>query len=578
MVKMKSLPLAEPLSHAFQLCRRHFVFAAIFSGIINLLYIVPTLYMLQVYDRVIPARGLMTLLFLTLILLVALGVGSQFDRIRMRLLLRASIQIEDTLTPTLLDATLGRPELPEAKRAMRDFDAVKQLLTSPAMLALFDAPWAPIYLIIAFLLHPLIGALALGAAIVMPLIAWGNERATRPRLDRAQDYAGGVYAEHEALLTGAESVRALGMRRAMVSRQVGARKTILALQADAGLAGSNYYSASKFARQALQSLGLGLGALLAVDNQISAGAVFASSFLISRAISPVEQLIGTWKTIVRARSGLNSLSRLLHVTAIPRTQTILPAPRGAIELDQVTVLNEARDGAILNSISLRAEPGEVVAIVGPSGAGKSTLARIIAGGLIGDRGTVRIDGADTRDWDPERLARHIGFMPQDSRLFAGTIKENVCRFANQIESDMEAVDRKVIEAAEKSNAHWLILTLARGYDHVLGTGGQGLSSGQAQRIALARAVYNSPSVLVLDEPNSHLDGDGDELLRASLARLKAEGMTIFVVSHSRTILPVVDKILLLRDGRVEAYGGRDEILARMTPASIPSVVRRVAQA
>lgn len=571
-------PVAEQISQAFRLCRRHFVYAALFSGLVNLLYIAPTLYMLQVYDRVVPTRGLTTLLFLTLILLGALAISSQLDRIRMRLLLRASVQLEETLTPTLLNASLGRPDLPEATGAMRDFDAVRQALISPAMVALFDAPWMPIYLLVCFLLHPLIGLLALGAAIVMPAIAWANERAVKPKLDGTQRYAASVYARHDALLTGAEAVRALGMRGAMVGRQYEERRAIMAMQADTGMSAGGYYAVSKFTRQALQSLALGLGALLAVDGQISAGAIFASSFLISRAISPIEQLIGTWKSIVRARSGLNSMSRLLVMTHDARTPTQLPAPTGAVEFEQVVVLNAARDGAILNGLSFRAEAGEVVAIVGPSGAGKSTLARLIAGAIRSDRGTVRLDGADMTDWDAERLARHIGFLPQDSRLFAGTIKENICRFDSEIEPDLEKVDAAVIDAAQKTKAHELILKLAQGYDHGLDSNGRGLSAGQAQRIALARAVYGSPSLLVLDEPNSHLDGDGDEHLLAALSQLKAEGKTIFVVSHSRSVLPVVDKILLLRDGRVEAFGARDEVLTRMMPQALPSVVRRVAQA
>jgi ATP-binding cassette subfamily C exporter for protease/lipase len=406
----------------------------------------------------------------------------------MRLLLRASIQVEETLTPVLLNATLGRPDLPEANSAMRDFDAIKQAMISPAVLALFDAPWTPIYLLVCFMLHPLIGLLALCASIVMPGIAWANERAIRPKLEDAQRYAAGVYSRHDALLTGAEAVRALGMRGAMVSRQFEERRTIMAMQADASLSAGSYYAASKFTRQALQSLALGLGALLAVDGQISAGAIFASSFLISRAVSPIEQLTGTWKTIVRARSGLNSISRLLSLTQTLRTPTRLPEPKGAIEVDQLVVLNEARDGAILNGISFRVDAGEVVAIIGQSGAGKSTLARVLAGALQGDRGIVRIDGADMGDWEPERLARHIGFLPQDSRLFAGTIKENICRFDSQIEADQPAVDAAVIEAADKTRAHDLILRLAQGYDHVLSSGGRGLSAGQTQRIALARAA------------------------------------------------------------------------------------------
>jgi ATP-binding cassette subfamily C protein len=318
-------------------------------------------------------------------------------------------------------------------------------------------------------------------------------------------------------------------------------------------------------RLALQSLSLGLGALLAVDNMISAGAIFASSFLIARALQPIEQLIGSWRMIVQARQSHKALEALMAQVPSTIQHTLLPAPRGGISLEGVSVLNEARDRPVLHAVSLTVRPGEIVAVIGPSGAGKSTLVRTIAGAVLPDRGTVRIDEADAQDWDPEQLARHIGYLPQDSALFAGTIAENISRFSIENEEHRVAIDAAVVRAAERVGAAALISRLPNGYDHQLRLGGRGISAGQAQRIALARAVYGDPAILILDEPNAHLDSEGDAALIQALSMLKAEGKTALIVSHKLGILPVVDKILLLRDGRIDLFGSRDEVLAKIAP-------------
>ncbi|MDT8758634.1 type I secretion system permease/ATPase [Sphingomonas psychrotolerans] len=577
-MKMRVERPLSTLRAALALCRRHFVSAAVFSALINLLYIVPTLYMLQVYDRVVPTRGLQTLLFLTMVLLFALGTLSLLDRVRTRLLVRAGVQLDATLAPLILDATLGRPDLPIARQALREFDVMRGTLTGAGILALFDAPWVPIYILVCFLVHPWLGVVAILGCAILPLIAWANERATRSRLDRAQMIASASYANQDALLGSSDSIRALGMRRAMVARQLRQREAMLVAQTEASFAAGGYLTATKFTRLALQSLALGLGALLAVDNLISGGAIFAASFLIARALAPIEQLIGTWKTIVQARQSYQSLNALLEGSVAQPAPTRLPAPLGAVLLEGVTVLNETRDGAILNAVSLRIEPGEVVAIVGPSGAGKSTLARTIAGALPPDRGTIRLDGADTRDWDPEQLARHIGYLPQDSALFGGSVAENIARFAGELGEDRAAIDAAVVTAAGKVGADPLIRRLPNGYDHQLKLGGRGVSAGQAQRIALARAVYGDPRILILDEPNAHLDSEGDAALVAALAALKAEGRTILIVSHKLGILPVVDKMLVLREGRAEMYGPRDEILPKIAPPNVRRVTPPTAKA
>jgi ATP-binding cassette subfamily C exporter for protease/lipase len=568
---MKDAGSLGTMRAALALCRRHFVAAAGFSALINLLYIVPTLYMLQVYDRVVPTQGLLTLLFLTLVLLFALATLSLLDRIRTRLLVRAGVQIDAALAPLILDATLGRPELPFARQALREFDTLRGTLTGAGILALFDAPWIPIYILVCFLVHPFIGLVAILGCTVLPLLAWGNERATRKRLDRAQAIAANSYSSQDALLAASDSVRALGMREAMVRRQLRQREAMLIAQTEASFAAGGYLTATKFTRLALQSLALGLGALLAVDNLISAGAIFASSFLIARALAPIEQLIGTWKTIVQAQQSYQSIGALLDGAVAAGEPTRLPAPLGGVLLEGVSVLNDTRDGAILNNISFKVEPGEVVAIVGPSGAGKSTLVRAIAGALLVDRGTIRFDGADARDWNPEMLARHLGYLPQDAALFAGTVAENIARFAGERGEDRATIDAAVIAASGKVGADALIRRLPNGYDHQLKLGGRGLSAGQAQRIGLARAVYGDPSILILDEPNAHLDQEGDAALVAAIAALKAEGRTVLIVSHKLGILPVIDRILVLRDGRIEMFGARDEVLPKIAPQNVRRV-------
>ncbi len=553
------------LAAAFARCRRHLAAAAGFSALLNILYIAPTLYMLQVYDRVVPTQGRLTLLFLTLALAVALLTLSMLDRIRMRLLVRASVLLDAAVAPAILDAMLGRPERPAARQALRDFDSMRQTLTGAGVLALLDAPWTPIYIAVCFLVHPWIGVMALAGGIILPVIAWRNEVATHRKLERAQIAASASHLALDSTLFAADTVRAMGMRRAVVSRQLRQRQTALTLSTEVGFTAGSYLAATKFVRLTLQSLALGLGALLAIDGSISPGAIFASSFLIARALSPIEQLVSAWKGLAHGRDAYRSLDALLGDpdTATP---TRLPSPKGSLTVEALTVASPtARDGKLLAEIDMQVAAGQVVAIIGPSGAGKSTLLRALAGARPIDAGTIRIDGAARTDWDPELLGRHIGYLPQETALLAGTVKENISRFATELSGATDLIDAAVIKAATLVGAHELILGLPGGYDHMLGAGGRGLSAGQGQRVALARAVFGGPTLLLLDEPNAHLDAEGDAILVTALAKLKAAGTTILIVSHKPAILPVVDRMLLLRDGRVELSGDRDTVLATMAP-------------
>ena len=565
-------PQSSAMQAALKRAATHLKATALFSALVNLLYLAPTIYMLQVYDRVVPSRGQQTLLLITMVLLFALATLSLLDRVRTSLLVGAGVELDSALAQPVLDATLARPDLPEARSALRSFDNLRAVLSGTPIIALFDAPWTPIYVIVCFIMHPLIGAVALLGILILPFLAWRNERATRPQTDRARATANASYHLQEHMISSAGAIRALGMREAMVRRQARVREGMLAEQTEANFAGGGYFTITKFVRLALQSLALGLGAWLAIHGSISAGAIFAASFLIARALQPVEQLIGSAKMLGDALDDFRKLDALLLEVAAAPSPTTLPAPKGALAIEALSVLNARRDGVIVNNVSFAVAPGEVVAIVGPSGAGKSTLVRAIAGAALADRGMVRFDGAEASNWAPERLARHIGYLPQDAVLFAGTVAENISRFSGEIGHDGDAVDAEVVKAAEVVRATDLIKQLAGGFDYRLGPGGSGLSAGQAQRVALARALFGAPAVLILDEPNAHLDSEGDTALLEALAAAKARGASVLIVSHKLGVLPVVDKILVMRGGAAELYGPRDEVLAKIMPPQAPRVV------
>lgn len=566
-------PPTEIIAAALQACRRHFISVAAFSALLNLLFLVPMLYMLQIYDRVIPTRGSVTLFFITLVLLFGLISLAMLDYVRSRVLVRASIRLDRLLSGVLLDTTLARRDKTfdaVARQAMREFDALRQALTGPAIVALCDAPWSPIYILVCFLIHPLIGALVLLGAAALAVVAFRNQQATSDPLQRANEAAARAYASQEQVLAGAENVRALGMRQAMVRRHLVEREFMMSQQTSASFAASRYVTMSKFLRLALQSLALGLGAWLAINNSITAGAVFAASFLAGRALQPIEQILATWRSTVQARNAYVKLNGLLGTRDTEITLTQLPAPEGRLDVAQLGVANAAGDGTILTNVSFQLSPGEVIAIVGPSGAGKSTLLRMLAGAGRPDRGIIRIDHANMLDWDPERLATYIGYLPQDVSLFAGTVKDNIARFQDGSEAEPGEIDAKAIVAAKACQAHELILGLPNGYDSMLGWGGRGLSAGQAQRIGLARALYGDPPIVLLDEPNAHLDAAGEGQLIETLVALRARGAGVLIVAHRVGLLSAVDKILVLRDGHIEAFGSRDEIITRLTGGAAKS--------
>lgn len=568
-----SLRNAPPvIQTALKACREHFIYGFLFSALLNLLFIAPMLYMLQVYDRVVPTAGGSTLFYLTLVLLFALATLAALDSVRSRLLARASVRLDRLLSGAIIEATLSRPELSSqrlSKQALREFDVLRQVLTGPAILGVFDAPWVPIYVLVAALIHPWIGLLALIGAAISLFLAWRNERLTSEPLQRANEAAGRAYAGYEATLSSSETVRALGLRQAMVAGHLQDRASMLALQTEASLGASRLAALSKFTRLALQSLALGLGALLAIDAKVSPGAVFAASFIVGRALAPIDQLVGSWRSIVQGRGALATLRELFDETPPDIALTQLPRPEGRLQTEALTIA-DANRRVILGNVSFEIAARETVAIIGPSGAGKSTLVRALAGAVVPSAGLIRFDGADQRNWDSERLAQHIGYLPQEPSLFAGTVKDNIARFSNRLNAADTSLDEAAIAAAKLAGAHDLILQLPGGYDYQLSFGGRGLSAGQAQRIALARALFREPRYLILDEPNSNLDAEGDQQLVQILTELKTRGLTIIIVAHRLSVLPIVDKLMVIREGRLVMFGPRDQILQQIAPKKPPT--------
>jgi ATP-binding cassette subfamily C protein len=573
----------SPIAQALAACRRHFVFAVVFSALVNLLYLAPTLYMMQVYDRVVATGGITTLVFISAVVVFALGTLSLLDKIRTRLLVRAGLRLDRILAGEVLSRLFARPAGAQGSarvsQAMREFDVFRQALTGPAALAVFDAPWTPIYLFFTFLLHPLLGVLTLFGGVGLFLLAVANERATKSKLQKAQEAAAGAYMAQETATANGDVVRALGMRRAMVARQLTERGKATQLQAEAQFAGGGYSGMIKFLRLVLQSLALGVGAWLAVERQISAGAIIAASVLLSRALQPIEQIVGAWGGIVAARAAFATVKELLDEESPDAERTKLPDPKGALRVEGAVV--RAPTGAVvLKGISFAVKPGEFLGIVGPSGGGKTTLARVIAGAVRPDQGAVRIDGADYKDWNQDRLSRFIGYLPQDSALFAGTVRDNISRFEGWTGADREAVDEKVVAAAKVAGAHELILQLPKGYDTPLGLGGRGLSAGQMQRVALARALYGDPTLVILDEPNAFLDAEGEGALMQALAALKQRGASIVVIAHRTGVLSQADSLLVVANGAIDLHGPKDEVIAKLgqreaarKPPSVATIVR-----
>ncbi len=536
------------------------LYAGLFSLAINLLLLAPPLYMLQVFDRVLSSRSEETLVVLTVAAVVALGFMALLDVLRARLLVAAGVVLDRRLGPEVLDGLIAR----SAKLAgaaylngLRDVSTLRGFLSGAGLLAVLDAPWLPLFVALIFLFHPVLGAVALVGAILMVALAVVNERVTRKAVDEAQGRSRRAGRFIDVNVRNAEVVAALGMLSSVTRRWERLNDAALQEQSKVGCALSTFSGLTKFVRQFVQLAMLAVGAFLVVSQDLTAGLMIAATIILGRALAPVETLVAGWRSLAEARGAWRRLRDLLTANTAGEAHTNLPAPEGRLEVEQVSFKLKDLERPIVRGVSFALRPGEALGLIGPSASGKSTLVRLALGVWKPSSGTVRLDGADVAAWPRERLGPHLGYLPQDVELFGGTVAENIARLG-------EPDAAEVIRAAKRAHVHELILRLPKGYDTDIGEGGQALSPGQRQRIGLARALYGQPRLVVLDEPNANLDHEGDTALLRTLQTLKEEGVTVIIVAHRPSLLRGVDKLLVLREGAVDMFGPRSEIMARLT--------------
>ena len=535
----------------------------IFTAFINLLMLVPSIYMLQVYDRVLPSRNEITLLMLTLIMLGMFGMMSLLEYVRSMVVIRIGSQLDMRLNTRVYTAAYEanlKNGSSDARQMLSDLTNLRQFLTGSALFAFFDAPWFPIYLLVIFLFNPWLGLFALVGALLLIALAVINEMVSKKPLAEASKLSimSGTLASTN--LRNAEVIEALGMLPNLKRRWFGLHQRFLNSQRIASERASRVTSITKFVRMSLQSLVLGLGGWLAIDGHITPGMMIAGSILMGRTLAPIEQVINVWKSYSAAKLSYGRLVKLLETHPQRGTGMSLPRPEGVLAVEGVTATPPGSQGdAVLHNVSFAIQPGDVLGIIGPSASGKSTLARLLVGIWPVSEGIVRLDNADIYQWNKDELGPYIGYLPQDIELFAGTIAENIARF-NDIDSE------KVIEAAKLAGVHELILRFPNGYDSVLGNGGAGLSGGQKQRIGLARALYGDPSLVVLDEPNSNLDDAGEKALNQAIMFLKQRNKTVVLITHRTNLLSMTSKLLLLVNGNVNAFGPTQQVLQALANA------------
>src|SRR5262245_27397038 len=557
---MFTKPKSEELRGVLHGCRRYFVTALIFSLAINLLFLAGPLYMLQLYDRVVSSASHVTLVMLTIMLLFAFVALAGLDLVRARVLTRASVRLDREMAGRVLAATMDSSAkgAPPTSQTLRDFDTFRQFVTGAGIHAVFNLPWAPIYIFVIFLLNALLGLFALASAMTLVVLAvFGQWRVQGPMAESTAA-ASRNYSFTDMSLRNAEVVRAMGMMPGLLQRWNGDRSRVIDRQVVASNRAATNQSIIRFLRLSMQSLMLGLGAYLVIERLQTVGVMFAASILLGRALQPVEQIVGAWRNMISARGAFQRMNALLASYPAPDPALALPRPAGRVSVEGLFYTLPRSTSQILRGISFRLEAGEILGVIGPSGAGKSTLARQIVGVLAPTAGAVRLDGADVSTWPRESLGRHLGYLPQDIELFADTVSANIGRF--RTEDD----DKEVIEAAKLAGVHEAILRLPKGYETNIGDGGAVLSGGIRQRIGLARAVYRDPNLVVLDEPSSNLDSDGDAALLACISDLKTRGATVVVISHRPNTLGVVDKLLVLKEGAAEIFGPRNEVIGQLT--------------
>ena len=538
-----------------------FMSALFFSWIVNLLMLTGSLFMLQVYDRVIPSSSVPTLIALSLIVLILYIFYGVLDFVRTRILVRIGRRIEETMRARVFDA-MAHLALKRNNNAggqpVQDLSTIRQFLGGQGPLAFMDMPFVPIFLLVCFLLHWVLGVVALVSAAIIFVFAVLTERASRQPLAQANSASVKANAITEEARRNAEALHSLGMKGAIRRNWTKIQHEALDFQTRANDAGARYSMFSKVFRMITQSAMLGAGAWLAIKHEISGGSIIASSIIMGRALAPMEQAVGNWQQFLGFRKAFERLNRVLDVVAPEEQRMTLPDPKGFLDVENLVVMLPGSDKPILQGINFKVEPGQGLGIIGPTGAGKSTLARALVGLIAPTRGSVRLDGATSDQREDDERGRLIGYLPQDTQIFDGTVAQNISRFVEAPDS------KKIVEAAQLANIHDFIMRLPQGYDTPLAEGGSRLSAGQRQRVALARALFGDPVLFVMDEPNSNLDADGeialDRAIRASIKR----GAAVIVVAHRPSALYAMDNLLVLTNGQVAAMGTRDEIMRKVT--------------
>jgi PrtD family type I secretion system ABC transporter len=537
--------------------------AMVFSFFINILALVSPLYMLQVYDRVLSSRSVPTLVVLTVLCVFLFLIYGMLEALRTQVLVRGGLKFDgvarDPIFKAVLDSTLTRRG--PGGQAFRDMDQVREFATG-GLIAFCDAPWTPVFIIVSWMLHPYFGILAIISCFVIFGLAVMNDRATKNPLQMATMASIAAQNDAGSTLRNAEVMKAMGMWGGLQERWRGRRDEQIAWQAAASDSGGAVMSGIKVFRQVVQTLILGGGAYLAIEGKISPGAMIAGSILVGRALAPIEGAVGQWKVFLGARGAWDRLQGMLRDSKDTDDHMPLPDPRGVLSAEAASILPPGAQQPTMRQASFRIDAGTSVALVGPSAAGKSSLLRGIVGVWPCAAGVIRLDGYDIKQWDPERLGRHIGYLPQDIELFSGTVAQNIARFT-------EYESQEVIDAATLAGVHDMIQGLPMGYDTPIGEGGASLSGGQRQRLALARAVFRMPALLVLDEPNASLDQVGEVALMEAMNRLKAAKRTVVFATHKVNLLAQADYIMVINQGVIADFGERDVMLAKLTGAAPP---------
>lgn len=559
---------APAVRGAIAKCRRTFVAVGIFSAAVNLLALTGSIYMLQLYDRVLPSHSIPTLVGISLVMLLFYISFGLFDLLRTHLLSRIGLRIERYLRPRVINAILLLPlrtkGAGDGLQPIRDLEQIRSFLSSLGPIALFDLPWIPFYLGLVYLLHPWLGLLGASGALILVFLTITTEARSRGPMREAATTSADRQVFGEAARRNAEAVRALGMSDRISDHWSHLSEAHIVHQIGASDIVSRYGVASKVFRMVLQSSVLGLGAYLVIVGQASAGVMIASSILVSRALAPIEIAIANWRGFLAARHSSDRLSKLMSLIPEHDAFLTLPEPQRSLTVEGIWVAAPGERRPVVQDVSLALEAGDGLGIIGPAAAGKSTLARALVGAWLPLRGVIRLDGAALDQWPPESLGRHIGYLPQDVELFAGTVAQNIARF------DPKATSDAIVEAASQAGVHSLILRLPDGYQTQIGDGGTALSAGQRQRIALARALYGNPFLIVLDEPNSNLDATGDAALVQAIAAARSRDGIVIVVTHRQSVLASLNRLLVLGDGHVRAFGPRDEVLREAAQNASPA--------